>query len=88
MLCSFKTKTKKLVVGMKAESHRTCHNSKMQLVVYRFAFLSLFSCNLSGEKHLTLTMIDIHSFEYKLCVVYIRQGVKKMLFCKRFKLLC
>lgn len=82
MLCSFKTKTKKLVVGMKAESQRTSHNSKMQLVIYRFAFLSFFSCNLCGEKHLTLAVIDIHSFEYKLCVVYIRQGLKKCFFVK------
>lgn len=71
MFCSFKTKTKKLVVGMKAESQRTSHNSKMQLAICRFAFLSFFSCNLSGEKHLTLAVIDIRSFECKLCVVYI-----------------
>lgn len=87
MLCSFKTKTKKLVVGMKAESQRTSHSSKMQLAICRFAFLSFFSCNLSGEKHLTLAVIDIHLFEYKLCVVYIRQGVKNAFCCKRFKLL-
>lgn len=72
---------------MKAESQRTSHSSKMQLAICRFAFLFFFSCNLSGEKHLTLAVIDIRSFEYKLCVVYIRQGVKNVFFCKRFKLL-